>query len=109
MQRPTAKHQVESGESCGRVGDRSVQVKEIKYTAGRHSQLTQGHGGTEPGPLTREHAGAGPVWVYIFVENVQLGLHMGPLISRARLVSVSVTCHWIHFPQPVLPGWISVG
>jgi hypothetical protein len=57
MQRPTTKHQAKPGESCGRVGDRSKQVRGVKDTT---SRSTESWDLTEPGPLTREHRGAGP-------------------------------------------------
>lgn len=38
MQRPTAKHQVELGESCGNVGDRSGQTRGVKDITRRPTQ-----------------------------------------------------------------------
>ena len=62
MQRLTAKHQVESGESRGRVGDRSEKVGRVKDTPRRLTEIIHlaPWGLTEPGPPTREHEGAGP-------------------------------------------------
>jgi hypothetical protein len=40
MQRPTAKHQSEPGESCGRVGDRSEQVRGVKDMRRRCTEST---------------------------------------------------------------------
>lgn len=40
---------------------------------------------------------------------MQLGLHVGPLTSGARAALVFVSCHWITFVLPELPGWASVG
>ena len=62
MQRPTAKHQVEPGESCGRVRDRSWQAGGVKDTTRRPTESTnlKSWSLTEPGPPTREHARARP-------------------------------------------------
>ena len=50
----------------------------------------------ETEPPTKEHVGAGGP--YIFVADVQLGLHMGPLTSGAGAVSDldTVACLWAH-------------
>ena len=40
MQRPTAKHQAELKESCGRVGDRIKGAGEVKDTTTRPTELT---------------------------------------------------------------------
>lgn len=64
MQQPTAKHQVELGKSCGRVGDRTEQVRGVKDTTRFrvNSPGTTGAGGgiTEAELPTKEHAGGGP-------------------------------------------------
>jgi hypothetical protein len=62
IQRPTAKYQAELGESYGRVGDRSEQTRGVKDTIIRPTETTNlgAWGLTEPGPPTREHAGAEP-------------------------------------------------
>jgi hypothetical protein len=63
MQRHTFKHQVELGESCGRVGGRIEQAGErVKDTTRRPTESTNlSPGGlTETEPPTKEHAGDGP-------------------------------------------------
>jgi hypothetical protein len=62
MQRPTAKHQVELGESCVRVGKRTEQAEGVKNTARRHTDSTNlgPRGLPEAEPPTKELAGAGP-------------------------------------------------
>ena len=98
MRRPTAKHEPELRESCGRLGDTSEQVRGVKDTKRRPTDSTNlgPWGLTEARPPTREHTGAGPR---------PLGLRVGPLTSGAEL---SLTCCWILFPLPELPGWASV-
>jgi hypothetical protein len=48
--------------TCERMGDRTEQAGEIKDTTRRPTESTNmgPWGLTEPGPPTREHAGAGP-------------------------------------------------
>ena len=56
---------------------------------------------TEPGSIRSW------TWIpYTSVANAQL---VGPLTSRAGVVSDSVPCCWIPFPLPKLSGWASVG
>ena len=58
---------------------------DVKDTTGRStSQLTWGFTETEP-PTIKDHAGAGPT----FVADGQLGLHVGSLTIRRRIVSNS--------------------
>jgi hypothetical protein len=60
MKRPTAKHQVELGESCGRVEDRSEQAGGIKdFTRTTESTNLNTWEFTESGPPHRNHDGAG--------------------------------------------------
>jgi hypothetical protein len=102
MQRPTAKHQAEPGESCGRIGDRSDQVRGVKGSTGRPTESTilGPWRLTNPETPTREYAWAGPrPPTYL----VQLGLHVALLISRTGAILISVPCYWIPFP-PSLSG-----
>jgi hypothetical protein len=60
MQRPTAKHQAKlKGVLCGRRGNRIKLARGVKDTT-RHTRSTNlgPWGLTEPGPPTKEHAGA---------------------------------------------------
>jgi hypothetical protein len=59
MQRTTAKHQAEPGESYGRVEDRNEQVGGVKNTIRRSTESTNlgPWGFTEPGPPTSKHTG----------------------------------------------------
>ena len=59
--------------------------------------------GTEP--PSKEYARAGPALpptppAPTYVANVQLGLHVGLLTSRAGALSVSAPSHWIPLPLP---------
>jgi hypothetical protein len=59
---PNAKHQMELGESCGRIGDRIEQSAVVKDNTSRPTELTNlvPWGFTETEPLTKELAVAGP-------------------------------------------------
>lgn len=62
MQRPIAKHLAEPGEFCRRVWNKSEQMGGIKDTTRRTIVPPNlgPRGAPEPGPITREHARAGP-------------------------------------------------
>ena len=62
MQRPTAKHQAELKESCGRVGDRIERAGEVKDITRRPTESSNlsPWGLTETEPPTKEHACVGP-------------------------------------------------
>ena len=93
MQRPTAKHQAELKESCGRVGDRIERAGEVKDITRRPTESSNldPWGLTETEPPTKEHAGADPT--NTLVADVQLGLHLGLLTIGAEATSDSVPCH----------------
>ena len=100
MQRPTAKHQEELGESCERVRDKTEQARGVKDTTRRPTESTN----LDPEELTeselptKEHAGAESRTPNILVTDVQLGLHVCPLRTGVAAVSDSDACHWIPFP-----------
>lgn len=55
IQKPTAKHQLELGESCGRLGDRSEQARVIKDTTRRSTESTDlGPWGSKPKPKSMQ-------------------------------------------------------
>jgi hypothetical protein len=73
MQRPTAKHQAELRESCGREGCRIEQATRVKYTTRRPTEsiVLGSRGLTENELPTKEHVGA----VY------GLPTHLSPMYS----------------------------
>ena len=52
----------------------------------------------ETEPPTKIMHGTDQKFSYTYVTDVQLGLHGGPLTSRARVLSESVADLWIFFP-----------
>jgi len=72
-------------------------------------QLTWDHGGSQRlghQPGSTKELDLDP---YTSVTNMRLGLHVGSLARGVGVVLVSVPCHWIFFPLPGLPCWVSVG
>jgi hypothetical protein len=94
----TAKHQMELGESNGRVRGRIEGARMVKSTTKRPTEPT--YLGpwelTEVEPSPKEHYGLdlGPL---PYVADMQPGLHMGPTIIGTGTVSDShtVACLWI--------------
>lgn len=112
MQQPTAKHQVELGKSCGRVGDRTEQVRGVKDTT-RFRVNSPGTTG----------AGVGSQRLNYQPKSMQ-GMDLGPLHICSKYAAWSSCgssnnwsggCLWFCclpldlLPPPGLPGWASVG
>lgn len=100
MPRPTAKHQAELEKSCGTVGDRSEQARGVKDTTRRLTEPAWDDGssqslGHQPGSI--QELDLDP---YIFVTNMQFGLHMDPLTNGVGALLVFV--YAIGSPSPYL-------
>ena len=106
MRRPTAKHEPELRESCGRLGDTSEQVRGVKDTKRRPTDSTNlgPWGLTEARPPTRERAGVNLDPLHFCKAWVAWSSCGTPDKWSRGYLSLC----FLPFHQPGLFGWASV-
>jgi len=100
MQRPTAKHETELGESYGRVGSRIKEPKEDRDSIGRPRVNQYGSlefPETEPPTKDGSLDELSPHQC-TYVADIMLGFFEGHPITGAEPFSESFSCLWILFP-----------
>jgi hypothetical protein len=108
MQRFIANHQLELGESCGRVGHRIEWARGVKDTPHRTTESTRFclWGLTVTKSPTKEHAGAAPSVSHI-CSRIEPWTSCG---SPTIQVGLWLCCLPLDpLPLPGLPGWASKG
>jgi hypothetical protein len=100
MWRPTAKHETELGEFCGKSWRTIEGLKEVRDSTGRPREKWSGPSGlpeTEPPAKDRSQNGLSP-HSHMHVADLQLGLYAGLPKTGVEPSPEPVSCLWILFP-----------
>jgi hypothetical protein len=98
MQRPTAEHWAELGESCGGGGGRIEGARGIKDTTRKPTESTKAQRSSSRLELQPESVQGLDLGHLHICNNHAADLHVETLTAETRAVSDSVVCFCIPFP-----------